>query len=145
MRDRIFLDANILVYSSLQDDKEKHNEVLGFLEKVKGKIIFVSTQVVNEVYVSLLKHKLKDEDIQNIVSEIIDIYNSSIITIDTIKSAWNLREQYNFSYWDSLIVASALENECEVVYTEDMQDGQVIENRLKIVNPFELERRVEKG
>ncbi len=97
MRDRIFLDSNILVYSSLQDDKEKHNEVLGFLEKVKGKIIFVSTQVVNEVYVSLLKHKLKDEDIQDIVSEIIDIYNSSIITIDTIKSAWNLREQSNLT------------------------------------------------
>ena len=58
MRDRIFFDSNILVYSSLQDDKEKHNEVLQFLETVKGKIIFVSTQILNDVYVSLLRHKL---------------------------------------------------------------------------------------
>jgi len=78
MRDRIFLDSNILIYSSLQDDKEKHNETLNFLEKLKDKIVFISTQVINEVYVTLLKHELKDEDIQNIVSKIIDIYNSSM-------------------------------------------------------------------
>ena len=44
--------------------------------------------------------------------------------------------RYNFYYWDSLIVASALENNCSILYTEDMQDGQVIEESLKIVNPF---------
>lgn len=136
MRDRIFLDSNILIYSSLQDDKGKHNETLNFLEKLKGKIVFISTQVINEVYVVLLKHELKDEDIQNIALKIIDIYNSSIITVDTIKKSWNLRRIYNLSYWDSLIVASALESECEVLYTEDMQDELVINNTLTVKNPF---------
>ncbi|MEW6419821.1 MAG: PIN domain-containing protein [Nitrospirota bacterium] len=136
MRDRIFLDSNILIYSSLQDDKGKHNETLNFLEKLKGKIVFISTQVINEVYVALLKHELEDEDIQNIVLKIIDIYNSSIITVDTIKKSWNLRRIYNLSYWDSLIVASALESRCEVLYTEDMQDDLVINNTLTVKNPF---------
>jgi len=136
MRDRIFLDSNILIYSSLQDDKEKHNETLNFLEKLKGKIVFISTQVINEVYVALLKHELQDEDIENIVLKVIDIYNSSMITVDTIKKSWSLRRIYNLSYWDSLIVASALESGCEVLYTEDMQDELVINNMLTIKNPF---------
>ena len=89
------------------------------------------------IYVSLLKHELKDENIQGIVTELIDIYNVSIMKIDTIKSAWDLRKQYNFSYWDSLIVASSLESGCKVLYTEDMQDGQVINNTLTIKNPFQ--------
>ena len=47
--------------------------------------------------------------------------------------------QYKFSYWDSLIIASALENECDTLYTEDMQDGLIIEGKLTIVNPFKQE------
>lgn len=41
-------------------------------------------------------------------------------------------------FYDSLIVASALESECTILYSEDMQPGLVIENQLKIVNPFKL-------
>ena len=40
------------------------------------------------------------------------------------------------AYWDSIIVASALENRCSILYTEDMQHGQVVDQRLTIVNPF---------
>jgi len=50
--------------------------------------------------------------------------------------AVQIKLKYFFSYWDSLIIASALESGCSILYTEDMQDGQLIEERLKIVNPF---------
>ena len=103
MKGKMFLDSNILVYSSLQDDKEKHDIVLNLWRQLEGNFIFVSTQVVNEVYVSLLKHALTDKDIQNIVLKIIDVCNVSVITIDSIKSAWKLKKQYNLSYWDSLV------------------------------------------
>jgi predicted nucleic acid-binding protein len=43
---------------------------------------------------------------------------------------------YKFSYYDSQIIASALEHQCEILYSEDMQDGQVIEHCLRIINPF---------
>ena len=115
MKGKMFLDSNILVYSSLQDDKEKHDIVLNLWRQLEGNFIFVSTQVVNEVYVSLLKHALTDKDIQNIVLKIIDVCNVSVITIDSIKSAWKLKKQYNLSYWDSLIVASAMENNCDIL------------------------------
>jgi len=137
----MFLDSNILVYSSLQDNKEKHDIVLNLWKQLEGNFIFVSTQVVNEVYVSLLKHALTDKDIQNIVLKIIDVCNVSVITIDSIKSAWKLKKQYNLSYWDSLIVASAMENNCDILYSEDMQDRQTLEDKLKIINPFKLKKR----
>jgi predicted nucleic acid-binding protein len=44
--------------------------------------------------------------------------------------------KYRFSYWDSLILAAALESTCSFVYSEDLQDGQRIENRLTVINPF---------
>lgn len=141
MKGKMFLDSNILVYSSLQDDKEKHDIVLNLWRQLEGNFIFVSTQVVNEVYVSLLKHALTDKDIQNIVLKIIDVCNVSVITIDSIKSAWKLKKQYNLSYWDSLIVASAMENNCDILYSEDMQDRQTLEDKLKIINPFKLKKR----
>ena len=141
MKGKMFLDSNILVYSSLQDDKEKHDIVLNLWRQLEGNFIFVSTQVVNEVYVSLLKHALTDKDIQTIVLKIIDVCNVSVITIDSIKSAWKLKKQYNLSYWDSLIVASAMENNCDILYSEDMQDRQTLENKLKIINPFKLKKR----
>ncbi len=47
-----------------------------------------------------------------------------------------LREQYAFSFWDSLIVSSALSADASALYSEDMQDGLVIEDRLRIINPF---------
>lgn len=141
MKGKMFLDSNILVYSSLQDDKEKHDIVLNLWRQLEGNFIFVSTQVVNEVYVSLLRHALTDKDIQNIVLKIIDVCNVSVITIDSIKSAWKLKKQYNLSYWDSLIVAAAMENNCDILYSEDMQDRQTLEDKLQIINPFKLKKR----
>lgn len=46
--------------------------------------------------------------------------------------------QYIFSYWDSLIIASALESGCNILYSEDLQSQQQIEAQLEILNPFKL-------
>jgi predicted nucleic acid-binding protein len=59
-----------------------------------------------------------------------------IVDISTIKLCWKVRRKYSYSYWDSLIIATALENNCSILYTEDMQDGQLIEDKLRIGNPF---------
>jgi predicted nucleic acid-binding protein len=53
-----------------------------------------------------------------------------------IKLAHSILAKYNLQYFDSLIVASALEANCEILYSEDMQHELVIENQLKIINPF---------
>lgn len=51
-------------------------------------------------------------------------------------SALDIMAKYTISYWDSLVAATALNNDCAVLYSEDLQDGLVIENVLSITNPF---------
>jgi len=52
------------------------------------------------------------------------------------RTASRLRSAYQFSFWDSLIVAAALEAGCNVLNSEDMQHGQVVDKELIILNPF---------
>jgi predicted nucleic acid-binding protein len=51
-------------------------------------------------------------------------------------AACQIAEKYHFSFYDSLIIAASLECDCNILYSEDMHHGQIIENKLKIVNPF---------
>ena len=60
------------------------------------------------------------------------------ITEKTHLSALTIKEHYQFSFYDSLIIASALELDYVVLYSEDMQHGQIIDEQLKITNPFLL-------
>lgn len=58
------------------------------------------------------------------------------ISSETVKICWHIKLKYKYSYWDSLILASAIENNCSILYTEDMQYNQIIEKQLKLINPF---------
>nr|NQU91866.1 PIN domain-containing protein [Bacteroidota bacterium] len=58
------------------------------------------------------------------------------ISIHTIRIGWEIRLKCHFSIYDSLIIASALEANCETLYSEDLHHNQLIENKLRIVNPF---------
>ena len=60
------------------------------------------------------------------------------LTADTHDTGLHLAERYGFSIYDSFIVAAALQANCETLWSEDMQDGLTVENRLRIVNPFTL-------
>jgi predicted nucleic acid-binding protein len=75
----------------------------------------------------------KVKTVQHDVRQISDLF---YITEETIDKALDLNNLHGFSYYDCLMLASALESKCDVIYTEDMNDSQIIENRLKIVNPF---------
>ena len=71
-------------------------------------------------------------------NEFMEIFRFAVITKSDIRLAMDIKKRYRFSYWDSLIIASALENNCSILYSEDMQHSQVIEDNLKIINPFEM-------
>jgi predicted nucleic acid-binding protein len=58
------------------------------------------------------------------------------VSLETLQSAVKLRDRYSLSFWDSLIVASAVLGDAKILYSEDMQDGLIVENTLQIVNPF---------
>ncbi len=56
--------------------------------------------------------------------------------MDTIKLAHRIKDKYKYGYFDSLIISSALENDCSILFTEDLHSNQKIEEKLKIINPF---------
>lgn len=99
--------------------------------------MILSTQVINEVCVNLLKKtQLAEPDIQALIASFYSHYTVIEFDQDILTKASALREQHHFSYWDSLIVASALAAQCTLLYTEDMQHGLQVENRLTLQNPF---------
>lgn len=60
------------------------------------------------------------------------------ITEKSIRLAFELAAKYGLSHWDSLIVASAIESKCGILYSEDFQHGQLINGELRILNPFRI-------
>jgi predicted nucleic acid-binding protein len=60
----------------------------------------------------------------------------SDLNIHILDQTIKISAQYGLSFWDSMMVASALNNHCSILYSEDMQDKQIIEGRLQIINPF---------
>jgi predicted nucleic acid-binding protein len=135
--DKPFLDTNILVYAKLQDEnsKDKSNSAITLIGKINTNPV-TSVQVLNEFSSVLIKHNVSDQIIKDVVQELID--NSVVISlsIELIQETWRIRDKYHFSYWDSMIVAAAIKSRCNILYSEDLQHGQVIDNRLEIINPF---------
>lgn len=58
------------------------------------------------------------------------------VTANTVRQAMTVGTRYGLSHWDALIVAAALATDCDILYSEDMQHGQVFEDRLTVRNPF---------
>lgn len=129
-----FLDTNIIIYSYSQDEPDKQQRAL---ECVQEGTPWISTQVLNET-VNVLRRKFSLEypQIRAVVQELTQQLQTAIVSVNTIQSALAIAERYQYSYFDSLIVASALEIGCDRLYSEDLQNGQQINNQLTVINPF---------
>jgi len=132
--DLVFVDSNVVIYAYSRTEKDKQAKASDILTNYD---CLVSTQVLNEYCnVCIKKNFISISDIQRDINEILNNCGLYIVNETTISKSLFVRNRYGFSYYDSLIVASALECECSVLFSEDMQHGQIIENKLKIVNPF---------
>ena len=136
MKDRCFIDTNLLVYA-ISTDADKANRIeLLFREPFD---FFISTQVINEfVHTCYRKNLLSANEIRSVVEDFLSFFNLIVIQESTILLALGLKDQYNFSWYDGLIVAAALENDCLHLFSEDMQHGLLVEKNLTIKNPFVL-------
>ncbi len=129
---KIFIDSNILVYL-LEQDRKRRDLVFEF----SNKGYLISTQVISEnINTCLKKLKMTKEDSFEHGNYLFNSYNLVLITREIIKLAFNISVRYKYSYWDSMILATALENGCNTLYSEDMQHNQLIDEKLKIINPF---------
>jgi predicted nucleic acid-binding protein len=133
MSDRAFFDTNVLIYAAIRNDpRSERAEALLAVEGV------ISVQVLNE-FVSVARRKyLMPWDALKVALQWIRILCPEVapVKIGTHETAVKIAERYGYKIYDSLIVASALEAKCAVLYSEDLQEGQVVDGRLTIRNPF---------
>lgn len=134
MNDKVFFDTNLLVYS-ISTDIIKINKIEALLRQPFDFII--STQVINEfVHTCHRKKLLPPNSIRQIVEDFLLFFELVIISENTILSAFDQKTKYGFSWYDALIVAAALENDCTTLFSEDMQHGLIINDKMTIQNPF---------
>ena len=126
-----FFDTNLIVYLTEEEEKARKCEAL--IES--GGV--VSVQVLNEsVNVLHKKNRMSYHEISEFLTVIKLVCHVVPITMETHEKALTLAEKYRCSWFDSLIVASALEANCDECWSEDMHDGLVVERVLTIKNPF---------
>ena len=131
--DKIFLDSNVLIYIYSLDEPDKRAIAISLCEHYA----VISFQVMNEISNVLTgKFNLDPNDVAAKLDELSNSLELKNVDILTIKKALSLKSFYKYSYFDCLMLASALISDCSIIYSEDLQHGQIIENKLKIVNPF---------
>jgi predicted nucleic acid-binding protein len=133
MSDRAFIDTNVLVYVVGQKDERTAKA-----EAVVAAGGVVSVQVLNELAaVSHRKLRMPWEEIRDALAAIRVLCPAPVpLTTETHDQAIRMASKYRFGFYDALIAASALGADCTTLYSEDFQDGQVIERRLTVRNPF---------
>lgn len=133
MNDKVFLDSNIIIYLYSIDEPIKKHQAQQLIESHQS---LISTQVINELINVLCKKK--HLDLASICAAFIEL--EAMLPIVEIKSgtiaqALLIMQNHKYSYFDSLIIATALENNCSILYTEDLHDMHKI-RELTIKNPF---------
>lgn len=126
-----FLDTNILVYAQQTGPKATISQDL----IAKGGTI--SVQVLNELTNVLRKKDNRSWlDIELVLDDVDNALEPALpLTAATTRAALALARDHGFSFYDALIIASAIEAGCDVLYSEDLQHGRSI-GRLTIHNPF---------
>jgi len=136
---KAFIDTNILLYL-LSEDANKANRA----ETIVRAGGTISVQVLNELAnVTHRKLAMSWMEINELLSLIRSLCSIEPLTIETHDLGILIAERYRLSVYDAMIVAAALLGGCETLYSEDMQDGLLIDNQLRICNPFTIHRSSE--
>ena len=135
---RVFVDTNIWLYSFIKTlDEAKTKAAQSVL--AGNESVIITVQIINEVCVNLIKKaNFKEENVKKLIESFYAKYTVHDIAKSILLRASSLRGENQFSFWDSLIISSAIESGCSTLYTEDMQAGLIINDSLKIVNPLSL-------
>ena len=140
MSDKYFADTNVLVYAFDSKEPAKQQIALNLLDGFGSTgNLTLSTQVLQEFFVAVtrkLTPPLSAETAYELVENLV-CYPLVQIDFSLILSAIRRHQQINVSFWDALIIEAALLSECTTLLSEDMQDGQLIANKLTIRNPFD--------
>jgi predicted nucleic acid-binding protein len=136
MIDKIFLDSNLWIYAYDNRDPSKQNITRQLILQNADSIV-ISTQILGEVYHVLTRKKLQPPNqIAAIMQDLMDNFQPIAIDVAQVRKAIALQFITRYSYWDSLVVATAITTGCLTLYSEDLQHQRRLES-LTIVNPFQ--------
>ena len=129
---KAFIDSNVILYLLSKDTKKA--DAAEAVLRAGG---LISVQVLNEIAnVTLRKIGMSWAETNQFLASIRSLCAVESLTVETHDRGRDVAERYGLSVYDSMIVAAALLAGCTVLYSEDMQDGLVVDKRLRVANPF---------
>jgi predicted nucleic acid-binding protein len=138
MKDRVFVDTNILIYAHDLDAGHKHEIAAALIEGLwAAGTGVVSTQVLQEFYVNVTRkimYPLPPAQARGVIEDYL-VWHVVLNDAESILMASELEERYQLSFWDGMIVAAACRAKADKIVTEDLNAGQKIEGVL-VENPF---------
>ena len=123
-----FTGSNVWLYAFIEgQDRGKTEQASALIEANEPS---VSTQIVNETCVNLVRRAgFTEAEVRETIASFYKRYPVYQLTQATLVNASELRERYSLSFWDSVIVSAALEASVPRLYSEDMQDGLIVDGR----------------
>jgi predicted nucleic acid-binding protein len=133
---KVFIDTNILIYCIDSHTPKKRDQCRGLLKSLQGKYAgVISTQVMQEFYVAATKKMGADPlQIKNILHSF-EQFEIVTVSSEIVQEAIDCSILQKLSFWDALIIASAESAKCQQIWTEDLNEGQIVRG-VRIVNPL---------
>lgn len=152
MSDKYFVDTNILMYAHDTSAGVKHQRAKALVEKLwRDRAGVVSTQVLQELVVNLRRKVARPLDVKATREILADYLTWQVVVNggESILEALDLEARYHVSFWDALVLQAAHASGAEVLYSEDLSDGQAY-GPIRVVNPLRdrhdtPERRTNRG
>ena len=139
MNDKFFLDSNILIYtfdSRFPNKQKKAYELIDTaLNTHKGMISFQVVQEFLNVATRKFTTKLTAQEADKYLNQVLTPLCKIFASLELYSQAIKIMDRWKYSFYDSLIIAAALESHCKILNSEDLQHGQIIQT-LTIINPF---------
>jgi len=131
---KAFFDANILIYLYSDSEPDKKQKALAEFNRYDR---YTSTQALTELCnICLKKLRLSVSEVNTALDTIIDTCSILTVTDSDLHMALSIHDKYKYTLYDSLMIESALRTNCDVLLSEDMQHGQIIEKSLTIIDIF---------
>ena len=134
MQDMISIDTNIWIYALNSDDDRKQTIAQDLIKSYKGRII-IPFSVILEVGAVLKKKKISLHNISQNLEQLSHIATVIYPTSDTLPLAIQLQQEYQLSWFDSIIMSGVCHASCTILYSEDMAHNQQYQG-VRVINPF---------
>ena len=137
MSARSFFDTNVLIYADDKSAPAKQRRALDLIaEHRRARTGVVSLQVLQEYFVTVTRKLHVDASIARRKVELLAEFDVAAPDVVDILAAIDLHRLHGFSFWDALVLRSAKQAGCSVLFSEDLQDRRELDGVL-VVNPFQ--------